>query len=707
MASQQQDVVFQFFDPATSTWTDQRVLTDPPIKTYRYGIPGELQAAKIEVTLDNEDDRYDPDNPMSPLYGIVGRYTRCRVRQNDLTATQAEAASFSPERSLAHVAGRPTPGTEPAGKGKAVCRVVAEGLLRRVLSWTTTLQSPMYRAPQRLVPRLIGHWPMEDGRDASALTNAAPNGRPGTQLNVTFQGNDGSGGSSEVISLAADSVMTGVFASASATAGWQLSLALQLAALPADGTLRPIIQWWCSNGYRWTFSVNNTSYQWDVVDSSGASVNSHNSAFGAGAAPNQWLIHRIKVSESGGTVTTEPAWYTEGTGTVFGVTDTFAGTVGALTRWRIAGNAHLVDAGIGHLFAVTTTADNLQSNEITRSFDGYPGETAANRFGRLMDEEGLLWYLDGDFDDTELMGFQRAGTLQSHLEEIMRTDDALIVDERLDATGLTMITRKFRSGQTPALELQWPGDITPPLRKITGDKDLYNHVTAANAAGGEYTAVLESGPLSTAEQPNGIGEKKQRVDVNVELDEQLKSIAEWYRSKGTVGRARYTDILVNVRNRPDLEEACQGVDVGMLITVAGLEFDTIPLLVIAIERTIETHRTIFAFTCEPADTFDVGRYDSGDKWSSATTVLGGTTYAPSATSLTLSTTSPRDRWSTTATPYDLKIAGEVVTCTAMGAASGSGPYTQTATVRRSVNGVRKWLSAGDEVHLANPKKWGR
>ena len=690
------DLSFQYFDGAF--WIVIVPMSGKPVRVTR-SATGELTPARIEVRLDNDDNRFDVTDPMSNHYGLLKRYTRCRVRVNDVTRTQAEAASFKVDKTVDHVQGV---------RGDAWCDVAAEGLLRRILSWSTELLSPMEYAPLALQPRLLGYWPMTDGRDSTALSNALPNGRPGTVAGVTFEGNDGAGGSRPVVELAAaTSSMSGQFAAASTTAGWQVSIALQLAALPADGTLRPIVQWWCTNGYRWTFFVNSTTYEWQVIDADGALVNSHNSTFGAGAAPNQWLIHRIKVSQSGGTVTTEPAWYPEGTGVIYGVTDTFSGTVGALQRWRVTGNAHLDGAGMGHLFAVTGVSDDLQSYDITSSFDGYPGETAGRRFERLMSQFGLTSYATGDLDDTQPMGFQRAALFRTQLEEIMRTDDALIFDEKLDATGLRIFTRKARSGQTPALELTYPDDIAPKLDKITDDKGISNYVTASNPNGGEYTAVVETGPLSVAEQPDGMGEKKLKVDVNTAADEQLKGIAEWYRSKGTIDRARYASVRVDVLAHPELEVACEAVDVGHLIVITGLEYDPVPLHVVEIEEITEHVGRIFAFTCEPADAFDVGRYDTaGVKWSSATTVLGGTTYAPSATSLTLVTTDRRDIWSTTAEPYDLRISGEVVTCTAMGSATGSGPYTQTATVTRAVNAVSKTLTAGDEVHLNGAKKWG-
>jgi hypothetical protein len=52
------------------------------------------------------------------------------------------------------------------------------------------------------------------------------------------------------------------------------------------------------------------------------------------------------------------------------------------------------------------------------------------------------------------------------------------------------------------------------------------------------------------------------------------------------------------------------------------------------------------------------------------------------------------------------IEGERVTVTAMTAAAGTGPYTQTATVTRSVNGVVKAQLSGARVNVYNSRRWG-
>jgi hypothetical protein len=65
----------------------------------------------------------------------------------------------------------------------------------------------------------------------------------------------------------------------------------------------------------------------------------------------------------------------------------------------------------------------------------------------------------------------------------------------------------------------------------------------------------------------------------------------------------------------------------------------------------------------------------------------------------LTTVERADCWSTTETPYVAMVGGERVTVTAMTAPAGAGPYTQTATVVRT---LAKAHAVGAPFRLADP-----
>lgn len=688
-----QNVQIQLWDG--SVWTDQPTLSDEPVKILR-GDDGEsgTRPAQFTARLQNDDSRYRTSDPMSPLYGLAGRNTRCRVRVGGVTRTQAEAGSWKNGKTPEHQAG--------LNLGLSWADLQAEGLLRRIGQWDTPLRSPLYRAVSRLTT-LTGYWPMEDGTKATQLTNALGGGQPAVLREAEVAGIDGPGGSDPVVKIEATTRITGTFKTASTTAGWQISFAAYLPAVPGSATYWPYMQWWTKNGNRWTMEVNNTAYQWTIIDTSGALVKQFAVGHGAGAAPNQWLIHRIKVSQVGGNVQIEPAWYIEGTGTLYGWTDSYVGSVNVPDRWRISGNVHNTGGGIGHLFGVTTVADDLQSWDITRGFDGYPGEYAMDRFTRLMREENLSNYFTGANIDTAPMGVQRSGTLMSHLEEIRTTDNCFIFDERLDI-ALRMVGRRVCMNQPVALALTYPGDIAPVLEEVTDDLGTANYVTAANARGGEYTAILESGPMSVLAPPTGVGVAKKKYDVNV-ADEtlQLQQTAEWYLGLGTIDRVRYPKVTVDLLKNPALTAATEAVDISDRITITGLERALVDLIVVGVTETVGHITRTFEFTCLPADILhNIAVYDDpGSRYDSASTTLVGAQNTTSV-SWALTTVERLDVWSVADGPVACEVDGETVTMTAVTAPAGTGPYTQTATVTRSVNGVVKIHAAGRPFRLANP-----
>lgn len=691
-----QPVLMQFWD-GSAFWTNQLTLSASPAKVTR-GTDGEsgLRPSKIEIDLNNDDNRYDVSDPMSPLYGVAKRNIRVRLRVNNITRTQAEASAYQPDKTIDHVAG--------TNRGRAWCALTAEGVLRRILQWETPLHSPMYRAVTGIT-NLVGYWPLEDGRDAGQLTNAARNGQPGSATGITYQGGDGPGGSDQLVTIGAGTVMSGNYAAGSTTAGWQVSFATKLTAIPAAIGFLTLFSWYTSNGYQWTFDVDDNEYRVTVRDSvTGTILKSSQFTFGTGAEPNQWITFRVKVSASGGTVTFEPAWYPEGVGVLYGVTDTFAGSVGRLTRWRVTGNAHNTGATMGHIYAVTTVADNLQSYGLTRAFDGFPGELAGDRFTRLCGEEGVSQYVTGSTADTMPMGVQRPATFKQHLEQIVATEDALLFDEALDL-AIRLVTRRARYTQAPAAAFTYPTHIKA-FTKVIDDLGVKNYITVSNAAGGEYIAERSTGPLSTAASPAGIGLAKDTVEVNVLPETLLADVGSWYLNRGTIDRARYPKIVIDLLANPGLETTVNGIEIGSLITITGLEKELVPLIVVGTVETVGHITRDVELTCLPADVYDIGVYDDpGDRYDALTSALAAP-LTTTGTSASITCTDAGDIWSTTAVPYQWLIAGERVTVTAITAAAGTGPYTQTATITRSVNGVVKTQATGAEVHIADPARYG-
>lgn len=656
--------------------------------------------SSFNVEINNDSLNYDPSNPTSTLYGTVGRNTRARLKINGNTRLWAEASVWNPDKTEEHVSG--------AVKGRSWTKLTAEGVLRRLALWEEPLRSPMYRTNSRRASS-IGHWPLEDDSDARQLANTSsvlPN-LPGTfKGGATLGEGEAPDGAKSTVKVTATSQLSGRFGVSSTTAGWQVCLSFKMPSTPASATYGVLYRWHLSNGYRYTLDVNNTTFRVRVIDADGISLLSSPVSF-AGREPNQWLTFRIKVTAAAGTVTVEPAWYRQGDDTEVGWTDTFAGTAGALSHWYQEGDAIVDGTWFSHILGVTGVADSLVGSTAQKIFNGYRGETAWNRYLRICTENGITRFSIGLSTDTQAMGPQRSDTLIAILKEIVDTDDCRIDDERFDI-ALTMRSRRSMCGQAPALTLTYPAQVKPPFRKIIGDKGAKNRVTVKNREGGEVTAELLTGAMSVQAPPAGVGEAKGSVDVNV-ADEiaQLEPLADWHLAKGTLSRPRYEQVSVDLLANPGLEAAVNAVREGDMVRVTGYEADPIDLLVVGIVNDGGAVEHTTTFKTEPYEPYMTGLYDDGVSRYDSRTSTVNTVQTTTSTNWSIKATDANDTWSL-ATPYDWMVAGEKVTVTAMSVVTVGGPtsYTQVATVTRSVNGVVKAQAVGNEIHIANPKRWG-
>lgn len=652
----------------------------------------DIRPHKIELTFNDKTGRYRATNPLSPLYGIAGRNTGCRVAVNGLLCTTGEASSWRP--------GRTQDFDAATGRGRAWVKLTAEGLTRRLGQWTERLRSPLYRRITRY-GNLVGYWSHEDGKTATQVANTVPGGIPGAAIAVEFEGGDGPGGSEPLVKLKAGARLGSNFLSASTTAGWQFCFSIKLAALPV-GAYSPMIWWTTTNGYTHWWDIDAGTYRWNIRDAAGTLVYA-SASFGFGVDPTKWVIFQAKASISGGTVTIDYFWYQEGDTILYGLSDTFAGSMGRLNRWGVSQGTGNLDALYGHVFGLTTTTDVLLGSTTLSSFNGYVGERAGTRWLRLTGEEGLTRFsitYGGAAFDTMTMGAQRADTLLELLKECMRTDDGRFDDERYTLAALTMRTRRSMLNQTAALALTYPTHIAPPFEEETDDKLSGNRVTVKNGTGSEFTDTLATGSMSILPPPLGIGEYKRTVDVSVSVESDLEILAGWHRSKGTLDRPRYESVTVDVVKNPGLTAACRLVREGDLITITGYEPDVIPLLVIGIVERIGHVTRTFTFTTRPADLYRTGIYDNVTTlFDSRSTLNAGVTST--ATALVFTFTDRDEAWSTAGFfPYDVMISGERIRVTAMGAVTGAGPYTQAATVLRSQNGIVKPLAGGEVVRVS-------
>lgn len=652
--------------------------------------------AQIALQLDNGDDKYRTSNPTSALYGKAGRNTPIRVKVGGTVRGTAETSSWAPDQDPEFDLG-----ASPQ-LGRAWVDVEAGGLLQRVNQWSDPLRSPMYRQISSYAT-LTGYWPLEDPSGSTRLTQVVPLGRPGTMAGtVNLAGDTGALGAEQSVTIGANGAINGYFVTSTAS-GWQVSWVMKLAAAPGGAGYNTVFRVADTKGRTWAWNMSNANHQIVVTDSDGSTLETGTASYGS-LDVTSWFRVRLKVTVSGSTITYEPAWYPQSSTSVTGFTDTFSGTsTGQPRTWQATFNSYTDGAAYGHVFAVTDTTLNLTGGfDAVQAFNGYSGETAGARFTRLTGELGVTSTVVGTSADSYMMGPQVVATFPDLLREILTTEDGLIFDD-IDSVGLIFLLRNARYNQSAALALT-PTDLPALPREVTDDLDVHNIVTASNRGGGDFTVADNTGPLGTQDPPDGVGIYRQTVDVNVVADDDLPQQANWWLRRGTVDLPRYPQLTLDLNAQPGLITDVEAVDIGSVITITGMREYTVRLYVLGWVETIGTHSRTITFTCAPDQQFVVGVYDDTVKrYDLRTCTLDGD-HTNNDTTLLFAITDD-EQWSTTAEPYDLLISGELVTVTAMGARSGSGPYAQTATVTRSVNGIVKALPDGASVHIANPARW--
>jgi hypothetical protein len=696
----EQDVTVElYYDSAWHDITaDDDVFTAPiVIKRGQSDEATQLRPASIALQLANDDDKYRTSNPVSPLYGKAGRNTPTRVSVGGTARGVVEASSWAADQTRDF---RRYP-----RRGKSWVDFEGGGLLQRIGQWTEPLRSPFYTYNAALTT-LAGYWSMEDARGSTKAATPVAGAENTYLLGVSFDSQNrppGSGPAADVV-LQDASTFEFTGGSSGSTSGWQYSAVVYMGSL--GGSFTTPVQLQMQDGSSVSFSLDDSANNTVLLaaDSTTATRFTSTNAWPTGYQwSGRWIMLYVEATYSGGTTTItagyraideDDSWHFP--------SGTYSGVTSSLDRAFCSG---LPDSSsFGHVIGTVGTSEDLTSDDRFTAFRGHAGETAAVRFGRLCDLKGIPYYVSDGWADSMPMGPQAVDTFPNLLKEIVSTEDGLLFDFRTELR-LYLLCRVDRYNQTPALDLL-PADLPSLPVEVTDDLDVHNIVTASQRDGGDATAEDSTGPLGTLPPPDGAGEYKQTIDVDLDdPDNELAQVANWWLRRGTVNLPRFPQVTVNLAALDaDKVAEVEAVEVGNVITITNMREYVIRLIVIGYTETIGTHSRVIVFTCVPDQQFVVGVYDStSSRYDLRTSVLNAA-KDPTTTSMTFRQTDD-ESWSTTSTPYDVMIAGEQITVTSMGARSGTGPWLQAATVVRSVNGIVKALPTDAEVRIATPGRY--
>jgi hypothetical protein len=703
-AMPKQDVAVElFYDGAWHDLVDSdEVLGDTPISIVR-GQGDESPAPRpstIDLRLNNAADKFRTSNPLSALYGKAGVNTPLRVSVGGVVRGWAAASSWS--------CGQSSDFRASPRRGNAWTDVQGGGQLQRVNQWTHNVKSPLrVYDDATLTADVIGRWPLEDAPGATAPAGLVAGSSTTGGTEIAFGSQFRAPGTGPLVDIGGPNAGLAFNMVPVGSTAWQFSTIerlpnLEAGALPflfdltlADGT--DIIV---------TFDRDNGILGFLVQTSAGVQLFYDEATIGQDLTPMR--LWTVQFTQDGTNIDVGLKWRAVGDTVTSWIPGSYAGTIAPLLTAAYFGGDLPEGTTIGYVTAVADASPDLASDDRYNAFAGHPGELASVRFGRLCDENGIPYYVSDSYDTSQPMGPQGPDTLAGQFEEIEATEDALIFDHRTEGR-VYMLSRGDRYNQTPALTLDATGTDhgMPALpTEVTDDLPIHNLVTAKQLGGGDYTAEDATSSMGTQDPPDGRGEYKQDVDVNVaDPATGLRQQAYWWLNRGTVALPRFPTVTVDLNSLPPEKIAeVEAVDVGSVIEIVNYRENTIRLYVLGYKEPIGTHSRTIAFTCAPDQQFVVGVYDGTARYDLRTCTVK-TQATSSATSITLKITQA-EAWSTTSTPYDLMISGERVTVTSMAARSGSvGDYQQVATVTRAVNGIGKTLPAGAEAHIATPGRW--
>lgn len=580
--------------------------------------------------------------------------------------------------------------------------VQAAGILRRLGQGDSPLASALRReltAPA-VAAATVAYWPCEDAEGSAGLAEAfgrAPMTIAGSPDLAAF--NDFTA-SAPIPTWGGAAI--GRVPSYTPTGQTQVRAIL---AVPAAGAIggQVILRIICSG----------TAYRWELVYGTGGTLalKSYNRAGDllsdsgtvAFAVDGKLLRVSVELTETGGNV----GWgiVTLPVGAVTGAL--FSGTlntaaVGRVATVQVAPDQGLSATAIGH---VSVHAEITTIYDTEAALRAWTGEAAGERLARLCTEEGLAHTGLGEAAVTAAMGPQLPRTLIDLLTDAARADAGILYETR-ERLGLAYRTLRSLCNQDAALALDYAAQqIAPPLEPVDDDADVRNDVTITREGGSSARAARETGPLSAAAPPAGIGRYDDAETLNLAADDQLGDHAGWRLHLGTWDETRYPQVTVNLARTPELIDAVAALDSGDRITIANppswLPPDTIDLILQGYTEVLEPHGWSWTANCSPAGPYRVAQLDSavyGRLDSEYSTLAAGITSGQ--TSITVAVEAGRALWTTAAgdRPFDVVVGGEVMRVTAV--AGTSSP--QTFTVTRSINGVVKSHSSGAPLRIHNP-----
>ncbi|MGW1762752.1 carbohydrate binding domain-containing protein [Streptomyces sp. NPDC002073] len=508
--------------------------------------------------------------------------------------------------------------------------IEAAGILRRLGQGKTPLQSTLrHRVPSA---KPLAYWPLEDGPSTTSAGSPIKGVSPMIVRGLDFDADSSLPGSAALPQLRAGaSIRASVPGSSGA---WHVEMVYRLDTAPT--ALNTIMEVYTGTHpwSRYTVRVRTDTVQVIGTNAEGdATTLLLNFPVGASVA-GQWNRLQLRAQTEGPLVRiTVQVIPISGIGSSW--TGTFLGAHGRVMSINTAFGEDLDGMSLGHI-AVFPEYYSLVYNYADH---GYTGEGPLNRMRRLTDEAGSIpiTLRDGDPDDPgEGLGPQRPDAFLTLMQEAEATDGGILYEAR-ERLGLVFRNRATFYNQDPALVLDYTadGEVGPPLEPIDDDQATRNDITVTRAGGASARVVRDTGPMSVAAPPNGVGTYDDSITVSLADDDQCEQVAAWLVHLGTWDEARYPTVSLMLHAAPHLIGDVVRLDLGDRIQITNpppwLPPAVIDLHAQGYTETLDLYTWDITLNCSPAGPWQVAATDTD-----ARADTGGCTLD---TALTTSTTS--------------------------------------------------------------------
>jgi hypothetical protein len=697
-------------NPDIWAWTD--ITTDVRVES---GITANLgrgdeasttQPASCTVLLDNTAGKYSlgPQNTVNYPYVRRGTPIRVRVNANSAgfkTLFFGNATSWTPDWDL-------------SGKIRTV-RLEVAGTLRRLGQGKTPVKSPMRRAIENS-GQVKSYWPCEDGKSATYFAPAVG------QNNVTWSGlpalatNDRFDCSAPLPSMK-EASFTGAVGSYTPNTTDASTAIRCLFGFPPSGMVDQTVLM--------RVYTTGTIGRWDLIYGTGGTLEVK--AFGAGGVQlfaggaagfnvdgNLRRVTLEMFQSAGqiyqflGTQQVGEYFYVHSGEASTGV----SGSLGRVDRVAINPERAASDVVFGHLSVQALRSNTETLTVVTKALNANSGESPRERIERVCLENGVPVNTISSGQPLSNSDYLGPQPVEAVLE-VLRDTELAGVGVLFDgiSAGLAYRSRQNRESQAPAMTLTM-SQLADPFNITDDDQRTRNKATVTRAGGGGAATYEDvSGPLGSAV----VGLYDTSTEVNCQFDSATRDHAGWIVAQGTVVGYRYPQVTLNLRD-PVIAASWLDVLPGRRIDITGISAtlpghppETVSLMVEGVSNAISAGQWIGVAKCSPYQVWNVAVLGAESPVDSppgalrldGTAFTAGTVTAAS-TSISVTTSEP---WVTTAAfasefPFDVEIAGQKVTVTAITGASSPQTWTISAT------GVAGTIPTSSLIRLWQPTTLG-